>query len=230
MPIPALPPVLSKLQSLYGAPALPVSDPFRLMVAESCAYLVDDDRRQAVMARIECRFGLEPRALLSAPEEALAEALADGGMHPLRRADKVRQCAALAVEIGPAQLTAEAMQADPDAAGKRLRRFPGIGQPGADKILLFCRAKRTLAPESNGLRALERLGFFRPHKDYAQCYRAAVAAVADALPRDYDRLIRGHLLLRQHGQTLCRRSAPQCELCPLSSGCASYAGSGRGCP
>ena len=37
-----------------------------------------------------------------------------------------------------------------------LKRFPGIGDPGADKILLCSRGAATLAPESNALRVLLR--------------------------------------------------------------------------
>jgi endonuclease III len=36
---------------------------------------------------------------------------------------------------------------------------------------------------------------------------------------DVDFARRAHLLLRRHGQLLCRRSAPECGACPLARGC-----------
>ena len=34
---------------------------------------------------------------------------------------------------------------------------------------------------------------------------------------------RAHVLFRRHGQEICKRSAPRCELCPLRGDCAWYA-------
>jgi endonuclease-3 len=52
-------------------------------------------------------------------------------------------------------------------AKKALQKFPGIGEPGAEKILLFTRTHPLMALESNGLRVLVRLGFGAEHKNYA---------------------------------------------------------------
>src|SRR5262245_62954674 len=109
-------------------------------------------------------------------------------------------------------------------AKKALKKFPGIGDPGAEKILLFSRAHPILALESNGLRALIRLGFGEELKNYAATYRSAQEAVKDQLishsvVEDYIWLIRAHLLLRRHGQELCKRTGPICTSCPLAEKC-----------
>jgi endonuclease III len=113
----------------------------------------------------------------------------------------------------------------PLAAAKRaLQKFPGIGEPGAEKILLFARIQPILALESNGLRAVVRLGFVAEAATYAGTYRAARDALDGQLPSsyppDYDWLIAAHQLLRRHGQELCRRTHPQCPMCPLRSECS----------
>jgi endonuclease-3 len=54
-----------------------------------------------------------------------------------------------------------ALRAAPGKARRALRSFPGIGEPGAEKILLFSGRQARLAPESNGLRVLVRLGLVR---------------------------------------------------------------------
>jgi len=142
-------------------------------------------------------------------------------MKPLHRAEKLRACARIAQEIGVEQLR-RVVSSDPAAARKLLKRFPGIGDPGADRILLLARSQASLAPESNALRVLLRLGFGEESKDYARSYRSVIASLAPELPTDFDWMIEAHQLLRRHGQEVCRRSNPRCELCPLTSGCAAY--------
>jgi endonuclease III len=44
--------------------------------------------------------------------------------------------------------------------------------------------------------------------------------VRDQIPRGAAPLSRAHLLLRQHGKTLCRNACPLCEECPLAALCA----------
>jgi endonuclease III len=65
-----------------------------------------------------------------------------------------------------------------------------------------------------------RLGIVREERSYAANYAAAQRAAAGELGDDVDVLITAHRLLRQHGQTLCRRSAPACDRCPLKAECA----------
>ena len=76
-------------------------------------------------------------------------------MLPDHRAEKVQRAAAIAAEIGVEELR---RQAAAGTGGRLLRRFPGIGEPGADRLLLLAGGKRTLAPDSNALRVLVRLG------------------------------------------------------------------------
>jgi len=111
------------------------------------------------------------------------------------------------------------------AAKKALRSFPGIGEPGADKILLFTGRQALLAPESNGLRVLVRLGLLREETSYSKTYAASRRA-AEGLRAEPGVMQEAHLLLFEHGRTLCKRTAPRCEPCPLARGCA-YVQQGR---
>ena len=91
-------------------------------------------------------------------------------------------------------------------AKKDLRKFPAIGEPAAEKILLFNRRHALLALESNGLRVLVRLGYAPEHRNYATMYKDVQRALAPQLPTSCDALIRAYQLLRQHGQELCKRN------------------------
>ncbi len=105
-------------------------------------------------------------------------------------------------------------------AKKALKKFPSIGDPGAEKILLFTRSHPVMALDSNGLRVLCRVGFAEEQKNYPATYRLVQNAIREQLPQDYDSLIRAHQLLRQHGQELCKRSKPRCAECPVRTECA----------
>lgn len=213
---------IAVLAKMYGRPRRPArADPFEIVLRESCAYLVDDARRAEVFARLRTKVGLTPRAILGAPEPALLDVVAGAGMRPADRAARLKACAAVAEEIGMARLR-KAVRTDPVAARKLIKKFPGFADPGADRILLYNGSMVTLAPDSNALRVLVRLGFSKVEKDYGRMYRNAAAAVAGDLPTDFRWLVAARELLRRHGQELCKRNGPRCEVCPLSGRCVAF--------
>ena len=135
--------------------------------------------------------------------------------------DKLRRTATIALEQFGGDVRAAVKRPLPEAR-KALMKFPSIGAPGAEKILLLSRSHPVLGLDSNGLRVLLRLGYGREAKGYAATYRSVREAIAPQLEPDCDWLIRAHLLLRRHGQTLCRRRRPRCEACPVAEVCGYY--------
>src|SRR5439155_23408592 len=96
------------------------------------------------------------------------------------QSDKLRQLARLTIDGFGASL--EPIRSLPLAQAKKaLMRFPGIGEPGAEKILLLARSHATLGLDSNGVRVLTRLGVVREAKGYAATYRAVQAFVQPSL-------------------------------------------------
>ena len=144
-------------------------------------------------------------------------------MHPERRVDKLKEISELAIEAGGGRL-AQVLDLEPKKARAVLKRFPGIGDPGADWILIACGAGSALSLESNGLRVAVRLGFGEQSKSYASTYRSAIAALEPGILAKPARRARARELLKRHGQTLCKRSAPDCDACPLTKSCAYFAG------
>jgi len=45
-------------------------------------------------------------------------------------------------------------------------------------------------------------------------------ALSGELPQDADALARAHLLLREHGKTICTNNQPLCSKCPVADLCA----------
>ena len=170
------------------------------------------------------RTGLSPARILAAPSADLLE-VARKGILPAERVERLRAIASLALE--PGGDLDDVVRRPPKAAMKALRRFPSIGAPGAEKILLFARRLPVLALESNGLRVLLRIGFGEEGTGYSAAYRSAQTAASRELPEDCGVRIEAHLLLRRHGQEVCRRGAPLCDRCPVTASCAYFRARGR---
>jgi len=210
--------LIDKLQQHYGPPAPPPStDPLELIICENIAYLASDKRRAEAFATLKQTIGTRPEQILVAPHSALA-AIGKAGILPDISAEKLVTIAKIAYEEFDSDLRAVLKKPFPQAK-KALKRCPGIGDPGAEKILLFTRSYPVMALDSNGLRVLCRVGFAEEQKGYSATYRLVQGAIQEQLPRDCDSLIRAHQLLRQHGQELCKRSKPRCGECPLSDSC-----------
>ena len=189
--------VLDALEKLHGAPRPPpTTDPLELVLWKNVAYLADDQRRDDAFRALKKRVGTRPAQILSARGEVLLE-IARAGIVAGGSVDKLRRTATIALEQFGGDVRAAVKRPLPEAR-KALMKFPSIGAPGAEKILLLSRSHPVLGLDSNGLRVLLRLGYGREAKGYA------------------------HLLLRRHGQTLCRRSRPRCEACPVAEVCGYY--------
>lgn len=78
------------------------------------------------------------------------------------------------------------------------------------------------ALDSNGLRVLLRLGYGEEKKSYAAMYRLVQKDAEAKREMDCPKMQNAHMLLRIHGQAICRRTTPLCDECPLASYCAYF--------
>lgn len=215
--------IVGKLEKFYGRPRPPeITDPLELILFENVAYLANDEKRFAAFAALKKRIGTRPGQILKASPTQLEEITRMGGIVPELRARRLRHIAELAHYIFKDNLEAE-LKKPLAQARKSLKRFPTIGDPGAEKILLFTGTHPVLALESNGLRVLVRVGFADEKKSYSATYRGVQQALAGQLPSKCKPLIAAHQILRQHGQELCKRTRPLCEAgCPLTAECRYF--------
>jgi endonuclease-3 len=208
---------VNALREHYGpSKRPPTTDPFELVLLENVAYLATPARRRAAFDLLKHTVGTTPEAILAANRKTL-ESITERGILKSTFAAKLRECAAIATERFGGDLGA-AIRGPLESARQALRSFPGIGEPGAEKILLFTGQQALLAPESNGLRVLVRLGFVREERAYSKTYAASRQAAHD-LSGDVTAMQTAHLLLQHHGQTLCKRNDPRCGMCPLGHVC-----------
>ena len=206
------------LRKHYGRPArLPTADPFELILWENVAYLAPPERRREAFEQLRSTVGTSPGVILAAKQKDL-ESITSRGILKSTFASKLRECARVMVNEFGGDLGA-AIRGPLGSAKRALRSFPSVGEPGAEKILLFTGQRALLAPESNGLRVLVRLGLVREEKSYSRTYAASRQAAKD-LPLEPSVVQEAHLLLQQHGQALCKRGVPRCRMCPLAHRCA----------
>ena len=201
----------------YGAPPPPITvAAFELVLLENVAYLASPARRREAFTMLASTIGTTPARIVNASAAQLKQATAMGILPELFAA-KLRECARIVIDEFGGDLDAVVRGPLPDAT-RALRRFPGIGVPGAEKILLLTGRHPFLAPDSNALRVLERLGLIPLERAYARSY-AAARAVAEALDQTVATMQQAHALLQHHGRTLCKRSSPRCGACPLQRRC-----------
>jgi len=217
--VPDLRKVIAQLEAHYGPPQPPITtDPFELVLLENVGYLVSDKRREEAFANLRQFAGTKPHQLLAASNDDILKATGLGGMHPEQRVSRLREIALIAMNEFDGDLR-QALKLPLPKAKQALRKFPGVGEPSAEKILLLTRSYPVLGLDSNGLRVLLRLGFAEEKKNYTATYRAVREAIQSQLRNDYDWLIKAHILLRQHGKELCKTNAPVCEKCPVRKSC-----------
>jgi endonuclease III len=169
-------------------------------------------------------IGVAPGQLALVSKAKLAAALEAGGMVPALRAARLKEIAARVQREYAGDLLSALSRLSAAQVRKTLKTFPGIGNPGADRIVLFSRLTPLAAVPSACPHVLVRILEGPEGNKYVATY-AAAQSILNALPTTFEARIRGYLLIERHGHDLCKRSKPLCERCPLQSRCAFAKGS-----
>ena len=212
--------ILDRLEKFYGPqePLFPV-DPYEFLVWWYCGYPASDAACSRGWNSLTRDLGIDPNKLLRATPAKLAAAIKPGGMVPELRAQHLRELAFRVENEFGGDLRA-ALVGPVSKARKVLKSFHGIADPGADRILLFAGLSPVAAVPSNGTGVLLRILTKTESKNYSAAYREEQRAIASELPETFDARARAYLLLKHHGQQLCKRTNPKCTKCPLRPHCA----------
>ena len=223
-----LPEILRQLESHYGKqePSWP-TDPYLFLVWWCSGYPASDVACAKGWEALNREIGVETRQILAASPAALAKALKPGGMVPELRAMRLKEVAARVQDEFGGDLRAALVGPMPQVR-KILKTFHSIADPGADRILLFAGIAPVAAVASNCPHVLVRIQKGRERENYGVTYREGQQAIEAEIPAKFDARIRAYLLLKRHGQELCKRTSPKCGECPLSASCAYFAGKHRG--
>lgn len=216
----AIPALLDRLELFYGAqePSWPC-DPYDFLVWWHCGYPASDENCARGWRSLIENIGFTPERLLQASHKKLSAALHSGGMVPELRAERLKEVAMrVQNEFGGdlrAGLVGPLVQ-----VRKSLKKFPGMADPGVDRILLFAGLAPVAAVPSNCPHVLVRLRRGQERENYTVNYREAQQSIQAEVPPAFDALTRAYLLLKRHGQELCKRTKPKCDQCPLNDVCA----------
>ncbi len=215
--------LLDKLERLYGKqrPSWPV-DVYEFIVWWNCGYPASDVTCAKGWGKLQSEVGTDPRSLRKATSGKIASALRAGGIVPELRASRLKEIATRVEEEFGGDLRKALTVALPQAR-KTLKKFPGIGDPGADRILLFAGIAPVAAVPSNCAQVLTRILHGQERENYGVNYRQAQQAIAADVPEEFEARTRTYLLLKQHGQEICKRAHPKCEECPVSANCTYFA-------
>jgi endonuclease III len=229
--LPNLREVLDTLEKLYGPQqAVGPTDSYEMVLYLNCGYPATDGTCSKGFEALKREVGLKPGRILAAPPAELAKCLRLGGIVPELRAKKLKEIARTVNSEFNGDLKAvlkKCMQEEKKqrgqgvrAAKKILQKFPVIGEPSAEKILLFAKLAPVTAVPSASVGVPVRLWFGQEGKNYAVDYRKVRDKLNAELPETFEARQRAYLLLNRHGHEICKRSAPKCQICPLTAQCA----------
>lgn len=220
--------VLDFLETCYGVQEAnwPV-EPYEFLIWWQCGYPASDERCTRGWSALQKAVGTEPERILKASQTKLTHALKAGGMVPEVRAIRVQQVAERVMNEFAGDL-AQGLKGDVVDVRKKLKKFPGISDPGADRILLFGKLKPIASVPSNCPQVLVRIQLGLERENYGVSYREAQSLIESGVPERFAPRQRAYLLLKQHGQMVCKRSKPKCDECTINAHCAYFAGKDRG--
>jgi endonuclease-3 len=219
--MPSLADLLEKLEAHHG-PQKPVwpTDPWRFLVWNYSAYPASDAKCAKGWESLKRTIGIEPDRILAATSGALALALKPGGMIPEERAMRLKEAADRALDEFGGDLAGALKRLPLARARAALKTFPGIANPGADRILLFAGIAPVAAVPSNCTHVAARIFQGGAGSNYNREYTDAQKKIETEIPPSLDARQRAYLLLKEHGQQICKRSAPMCSACTVARSCA----------
>ena len=221
--------LLDTLEAFHGrqTPSFP-TDPYLFLVWWYCGYPQSDAACSKGWESLRREIGTEPGQLLAANPTKLANALKPGGMVPELRAMRLKEIVERIEKEFGGDL-AQGLKGRPIAKVRAaLKKFPSIADPGADRILLFGGMSPVAAVPSNCPYVLVRIRLGIERENYGVNYKEAQRMIADGVAAKFDARARAYLLLKCHGQRVCKRTNPTCGECPVAGECAYFAGKTRG--
>lgn len=222
--------ILDVLKDLYGPQKLAgPRDPYEMIVFLNSGYPASDAKCAKGFEALKREIGEQPKKILAVSKAKLAKVMRPNVILPGLCAERLKEIAGRVSNEFKGDLTAALKQRlreakEPEkglkAAKKVLQEFPVIGEPSAEKILLFSGLVPVAAVPSAFVDVPIRLFRGEPGKNYAADYKTAREILDSGLPRTFDARQQAYLLMKKHGQEICKRTKPKCEVCPLTARCA----------
>ncbi|HEX5502319.1 MAG TPA: hypothetical protein VFW96_06825 [Thermomicrobiales bacterium] len=209
--------ILALLAATYGMPANhPTGDALDGLVGTILSQHTSDVNSARAHRALRAAFPTW-RAVLDAPEEAVAAAIRSGGLAQVkaRRIKDVLARVAAACPDFDLGFLARLPLAD---ARAWLEALPGVGPKTAACVLLFDLGRPALPVDTHVHRVARRLGLIGARVGAAAAHPLLEAQLCP------EQVYACHVLFITHGRRVCKAPAPRCEVCPLTAECAYYGG------
>ena len=190
----------------------PDADPFEVITGAILVQNTAWANVERALDNLRAAAALTPEAMAALPEPALEELVRPSGQYR-QKARKLRAFLALAARHGgfAPLLTFPAAV----LRGELLATW-GIGPETADAIIVYASRQPAFVIDAYTMRLFSRLDVGPvASRDYATWQ----AFFTTHLPEDRDTWARYHALIVMHCKHLCRKRAPLCRQCTLSTRC-----------
>jgi len=227
-PLSRLSHILNTLEAFHGPQTAQwPTDPYQFLVWWHCGYPASEERCSRGWNSLSEKIGISPEKILETSSSRLARALKSGGMIPELRAARLKQIAQQVQEQFEGDLVSALSRLPLTRIRALLKKFPGIADPGADRIILFGGIAPIAGVPSSCPHVLVRIESGHPHDSYTANYRDAQQIMQDQLADTFAARTRAYLLLHRHGHQVCKRSNPKCSSCPIAQSCIFFASASR---
>ncbi|MCD6254268.1 MAG: endonuclease III domain-containing protein [Thermotogae bacterium] len=197
--------VYRRLLNIYGPQHWwPAETPFEVLVGAILTQNTAWKNVERAIRNLKEMKLLQPIALLSAPLEALEQAIKPAGFYRLK-AKRLKEATKAFKELWPADHMPLLK------LRSRLLQVHGIGPETADSIILYAFEKPTFVVDTYTKRFFHRLGFFKSEKTP---YEVVKRFVESQIPPNLQLYKEFHALIVEHSKRFCRKS-PHCDECPL---------------
>lgn len=209
--------VYNRLLASYGPQGWwpGAANPFEVCVGAILTQSAAWTNVEKAMERLKDAGILSLQGIHETPVEALAELVHPSGYFNVK-ARKLKALAQHVYDHHGGDLSA--MLAQPWVALRaELLSVYGIGEETADDIVLYAADAPSFVIDAYTRRIVTRLGI-PPPEDRYESYRALFMGT---LPADVPTFNEYHALLVKLGKDICKKTAPQCQECPLLEVCPS---------
>ncbi len=205
--------VHQRLLEAYGKPARRgCSDPVGSLVQTILSQNTSDVNTARAYASLRAAFP-DWRAVMTAPTEAVADAIRSGGLAN-QKAPRIQAVLRAIYETRGAFDLNWLADLPVEEARRWLSSLPGVGNKTASIVLLFCFDMPAFPVDTHVHRVTRRLGLAPANASPDQVMRIIEAHA----PSDWFYPL--HLNLIRHGRAVCKAQKPRCNACILADLCA----------
>jgi endonuclease III len=207
--------IVSLLSSAYGSPPRPESpeEPIDELVQTILSQHTSDINTARAFAALKARFPTWDAVIEATPDD-VAHAIRSGGLARQKAPRIQRVLSEIKQERGNFDLTFLRELPLSDAVGW-LTQFNGVGPKTAACVLLFSLDLPVMPVDTHVHRVAGRLGLINANATAEHAHGVLETGFSS------DEVYEAHMLLIEHGRTICKARAPHCSECVLCELCPS---------